>query len=296
IVHCLLLRRMAIGLNVTQLLSILLAPFSPQMLIRINAWVAGTMWGTMQVSVPQAARNNEMDITFSGDELPAGENAIVISNHVGMSDYYLINAVAIRKRMISHCSVSTMRDGVPFWGWGMWLCGMLMIKRNWLQDRRRIEAVFHRIRTYRPPVWVISFLEGTRLSPKKLREGQAFARSRNLPVLENLLVPRTKGFCETVRQLRDTHVKHVYDFTIAYQHSKRGFGVSPSLLRVHSHSLRGEYRFHVHVRRYAIDDLPNDDEELAKWVHQTYREKDALLEDLKTNWTGDWNVWRTPLE
>jgi 1-acyl-sn-glycerol-3-phosphate acyltransferase len=46
-----------------------------------------------------------MDITFSGEELPRKENAIVISNHVSMIDFYLINAVAIRKGMINHCSV-----------------------------------------------------------------------------------------------------------------------------------------------------------------------------------------------
>jgi hypothetical protein len=40
---------MAIGLNITQLISILIAPFSRQTLIKINAWVAGTMWRAMQV-------------------------------------------------------------------------------------------------------------------------------------------------------------------------------------------------------------------------------------------------------
>ncbi|KAI9595075.1 acyltransferase-domain-containing protein [Syncephalis fuscata] len=286
---------MAIGLNITQLLSILIAPFSRQTLIKINAWVAGTMWRAMQSIVE---RRNAMDITFSGDEVPEGESAIVVSNHGGLVDFYLVNALAVRKKMISHCSYFAKNSVkyVPFWGWGMWLCGMLMIKRNWLQDQKKIEAVFHRIRTWRPPVWVISFLEGTRLTPKKLAESQAFSQSRGLPVLRNLLAPRTKGFCETVRQLRGTHVRHVYDLTIAYWHCKYGYGHPPSLLRMHSHSMQGEYKFHVHVKRYAIEDLPEDDRGLTTWVHERFLEKDALLDELKASWIEHQDVRRIPLE
>jgi hypothetical protein len=60
--------------------------------------------------------------------------------------------------------------------------------------------------------------------------------------------------------------------------------------------LRGEYRFHVHTRRFAIEDLPQEDAELSAWVHKLYREKDKLLEDLKTNWTKNLQPRRIPLE
>ncbi|RKP26064.1 hypothetical protein SYNPS1DRAFT_14741 [Syncephalis pseudoplumigaleata] len=244
-----------------------------------------------------------MDITFSGDEVPSNESAIVISNHGGLVDFYLVNALAIRKNMISHCSYfaknSVKYASTPCTMAGhaihAYLCGMLMIKRNWLQDRQQIEAVFHRIRTWRPPVWVISFLEGTRLTPEKL--SQAFLQSRGLPTLHNLLAPRTKGFCETVRQLRGTHVKHVYDLTIAYWHCERGYGHPPSLLRMHTHSMKGQYRFHVHARRYAIADLPEDDRALTAWVHARFQEKDRLLEEWKASWTVQReDVRRIPLE
>ena len=35
--------------------------------------------------------------------------------------------------------------------------------------------------------------EGTRARPAKIKESQEFAKSRGLPVLKHVLLPRTKG-------------------------------------------------------------------------------------------------------
>jgi len=50
------------------------------------------------------------------------------------------------------------------------------------------------------------------MTPKKLEAAQEFARSRNLPVLNNVLIPRTKGFV-FLRHSLATSVKAVYDVT-----------------------------------------------------------------------------------
>ncbi|CAG8469124.1 13579_t:CDS:2 [Acaulospora colombiana] len=146
--------------------------------------------------------------------------------------------------------------------------------------------MFKAIKSYAAPIWVVNFVEGTRLNPTKLKNSQQFARERGLPVLQNLLLPRTKGFVACVRQLRDTHVQYVYDITIAYRHITRGFQFPPNLIQVHACSpLTPPWLFHVHIRRYAIKDLPRDDKELSEWVQQIFVEKDSLLEDMKHRWT-----------
>ena len=83
------------------------------------------------------------------------------------------------------------------------------------------------------------------------------------------------------------------DFTFAYFHKTKGFGVPPDLIRVHTGRLSPEYKFHVHVKRYFIDDLPKDEEELSEWVVQRYVEKDAFLENMKETWTDgiEGGVW-----
>lgn len=44
---------------------------------------------------------NGAKITVSGDTIPAGESGLVVSNHVCWSDFYMIQAVAIRAGMLS---------------------------------------------------------------------------------------------------------------------------------------------------------------------------------------------------
>lgn len=83
------------------------------------------------------------------------------------------------------------------------------------------------------------------------------------------------------------------DFTFAYYHRTKGFGVAPDLVRVHTGQLSPEYKFHVHVKRYNLDDLPKDEEKLSDWVVQKYVEKDVFLEQMKKNWTEgiEGGVW-----
>lgn len=194
--------------------------------------------------------------------------------------------------------------------------GMLFINRNWQQDQVKINKMFAQILDIQAPVWVASFLEGSRLTASKLAASQKFMLGRGLPLLSNVMMPRTKGFIACVNKFRGTHVKCVYgktgtpvdicpcsmmshflptgcflvsfpDFTFAYYHRTKGFGVPPDLVRVHTGRLSPEYKFHVHVRRYQIDDLPTDDEKLSEWVVQKYVEKDAFLEKMKDSWTSD---------
>lgn len=43
------------------------------------------------------------------------------------------------------------------------------------------------------------------------------------------------------------------------------------------------YKFYVHVDRFPLEDLPEDDEELASWLKERWMRKDERLERLKGN-------------
>ncbi|RUP51307.1 acyltransferase-domain-containing protein [Jimgerdemannia flammicorona] len=243
-------------------------------------------------------KHHQAHITFSGDEIPEEESAIVMANHRSWTDFYMIHSVAIRKKMLSNCKyfVKDSLKFLPFFGWGMWLMGMIFVKRNWVKDQAKINQMFATINEFKSPVWIISFVEGTRFTPQKLVDSQLFSQERGLPVMKNLLVPRTKGFVACVQKLRNSHVHYVYDLTIAYNHrleGLRGFGIPPDMLRVHAGRLSPEYDFHIHVRRYPIAELPEEDEALAEWVHDRYVEKDRILERLKDKWIDgvEGGVW-----
>lgn len=47
-------------------------------------------------------------------------------------------------------------------------------------------------------------------------------------------------------------------------------------------TMRYGYRFFVHVRRFPMEDLPEKDDELGKWLEKVWVEKGEWLEGLKT--------------
>ncbi|KAK9729281.1 hypothetical protein K7432_000431 [Basidiobolus ranarum] len=272
----------ACGINVLQLITLPFLSFSRRLSYEFNSGVAGSIWHVMQRIFKSRYKGR---ITYSGDQLPANESAIVISNHVSTTDVYLIHSVAQAQGMLSYCKYFA-KDSlkyIPFFGWGMWIMGMLFIKRNWEKDQTRIMNTFSRFKSISAPVWVVSFLEGSRINASKLAKAQVFAAERGLYVPNNILVPRTKGFIATVQALRDSHVKYVYDLTLAYWHQVRGFCAAPGMVGVHTQCLDG-YKFHVHIRRFLIADLPQDDEKLNEWVREIYKDKDSYLEQLKNSW------------
>ncbi len=83
-------------------------------------------------------------------------------------------------------------------------------------------------------------------------------------------------------------IKAVYVLTIAYQCGDR-WHQAPDMwetLSVPSLSRRGGYRFHVHARRYLLQDLPTDDAALAKWLEQSGVEKGQWLEQMRAEWAA----------
>jgi 1-acyl-sn-glycerol-3-phosphate acyltransferase len=83
-------------------------------------------------------------ITMSGDVLPEGESAIVIANHVSWTDFYMIQALAIRSGMLGRCRwfAKIELQWVPLLGWAIWAMGMPMVSRQWTKDKKELDRVF----------------------------------------------------------------------------------------------------------------------------------------------------------
>jgi len=144
----------------------------------------------------------------------------------------------------------------------------VFVERKWTTDRASIERTFGRIVGERVPIWLVSFVEGTRVTERKIERSRQYAREHDLPELRHLLVPRTKGFVATVEGLR-VHLDAVYDVTIGY------VGGVPTLWQ---YTKGFAHEAHLHVRRFPIASLPEPAEELAEWLVVRFAEKDALLD------------------
>ncbi|KAK0751662.1 1-acyl-sn-glycerol-3-phosphate acyltransferase [Schizothecium vesticola] len=257
----------------------------------LSSHIASVAWRWVQYLFE--AQNGAV-ITISGDVLPEGESAVVVANHVAWCDFYMLQKLAIGSGMLGRCRWFAKRQlrAVPFLGWGLWALGMPLVSRNWLRDKTELEQIFSGITEWKWPTWLISYSEATRITPKKYLESQKFCEATSRPQPQHLLYPRTKGFVATVQHLRKaSHVKAVYDVTIAYQTDMQWQQApsfwetlsTPALSLSRQKGGRG-HRFHVHARRFLIEEMPQDNEELAKWLEQRWVEKGQWLEEKRLEW------------
>ena len=251
--------------NVVQALSLSLIPFSGDVFARVNGLIAQTYFSLL---VWAATRAQGIKLHLSGDAIPENESALIFCNHASLTDVLYVLAFAGRHRALHKTKwfVKEALRWVPGVGWGLWFLGTIFLRRNWAQDERSILATFAQIRTRGRSIWVGSFVEGTRQSPEKLRQSQAYARTHELPALQYLLLPRTKGFTATLAGLRG-HLQAVYDLTLAYR-------ALPSLWDVFLGRTRDVY---LHVRRHPLRELPSDGPGQAKWLMEQFAQKDAQL-------------------
>jgi lysophosphatidic acid acyltransferase/lysophosphatidylinositol acyltransferase len=52
----------------------------------------------------------------------------------------------------------------------MKIMGMVMLTRNWAEDRRKFASFFSLFKNGQLPVYLISYPEGTRITPSKLKK------------------------------------------------------------------------------------------------------------------------------
>jgi hypothetical protein len=168
---------------------------------------------------------------------------------------------------------------------------------------------------------LISFSEGTRLTPKKRLLAAAHASKTNKVLPQHLLLPRTKGFAACVQHLRTAapHVKAVYDLTIAYADLKPSgrdrpsdekkkkqaaangngngnghittaaparpdltFQSPPTFIQsLFCPRIASRWRTLVHVRRFEISSLPDGEAGLRAWLEERWVEKGEVLEELR---------------
>ncbi len=256
-----------VAINLLQTASLLVRPFSRSAFRRINRSFANAWWGGC---VLYAEKVNGTRLALSGEDLPCQENAIVVCNHQQMPDITTIMVIARRKQRLGDLKWFVKRSimFVPGVGWGMRFLDCLYVRRNWDSDRESVLKTFGTIINERIPLWLVSFVEGTRVTPEKIRASQAFARSRGIDPTEHVLLPRTSGFAASVKGLGE-HIGAVYDFTIGY------VGGVPTLWQY----IKGQVPLvHVHVRRFPIAELPQLEPDLKDWLTKRFLEKDRLLD------------------
>ncbi|EGC29814.1 hypothetical protein DICPUDRAFT_58605 [Dictyostelium purpureum] len=252
---------------------------------KITNLIAQLGWPLFTLAFETLGRNK---LVYSGESLREYQNfdsnkkiegkdrnALVLINHTHHCDWLLSFSLGERCGRIGNIKIA-MKDiikYIPFVGAGIWAMGFIFLSRQWQNDQHKINKAYSHLKKDGEPFWFVTHPEGSRFGPSNLKSSQEFAKSRNLPILNNILMPRVKGFTSAVLALNDT-VDAVYDLTVAYKKApgnmvKLIYGSDPT-------------EIHIHVRRFPLSEIPTSNEkDIEQWLYDRYYEKDQLLKTFK---------------
>lgn len=253
-------------LNLVQMATLVVYPFSIKLFRQLNREMADAWWGKLEYALGNWWG---LTVTLSGDDIPPEESALVMSNHCGMIDIPALFGPAKKARRLGDMKWFVKHEvkHLPGIGWGLQFLDCLFVKRSWHRDQGMIRKTFDKFITHKIPLWLMIFPEGTRLTPEKLDRSQRIAEKKGLKVLKNVLLPRTKGVVASIQGLRG-HINAVYDFTIGFE------GKVPTIIDLLLGRIK---RIHLHVKRIPLAELPLSDEDLTRWVYGRFEEKDERL-------------------
>lgn len=252
--------------------AVLLRPFS----LRYSRITTSFFFGSWLALWPFLFEKiNKTKVVFSGETVPAMERVLLIANHRTEVDWMYLWDLALRKGCLGYIKyiLKSSLMKLPVFGWSFHIMEFISVERRWEVDEPTMRKMLSTFKDPRDSLWLALFPEGTDFTDQKCARSQKYAAENGLPVLKNVLLPKTKGFCACLEDLRSS-LDAVYDVTIGYKTRCPSFfdnvyGVEPS-------------EVHVHVRRIPLDEIPESEDKVAAWLTETFCLKDQLLSDFYT--------------
>ncbi|KAK4491382.1 hypothetical protein RD792_002125 [Penstemon davidsonii] len=215
---------------------------------------------------------NKTKVVFSGDRVPNNERVLLIANHRTEVDWMYLWDLALRKGCegyIKYILKSSLMK-LPVFGWVFHIMEFIPVERKWEVDESMMREMLLTFRDHRDSLWLAVFPEGTDFTEQKCIRSQKYASEHELPIMKNVLLPKTKGFYACLETLKDS-LDAVYDITIGYRHRcpsflDNAFGVDPS-------------EVHIHIRRISVCEIPTSESQVSSWLVNTFNLKDQMLSE-----------------
>lgn len=146
-------------------------------------------------------QSNKVDIIIANHISTIDTNIILtFLNYCGITNYILVG-----KKELMY---------LPGFGFHFMTDNHIKLSRNWDKDEHSLHQQIEKINNG----VIIIFPEGTRFEPDKLKTGQKFSLENDLPVYNNLLVPKSKGLWTIFNELKKRNkMGKLYDMTIVMQ-------------------------------------------------------------------------------
>lgn len=143
---------------------------------------------------------------------------IIVCNHTSTLDFLLVMSYLEEFEIDSYNFVFKNEiTYTPGFGFIMYANPDIKLNRNWEQDKETLGKQLDKIKTNEKKQVILIFPEGTRLTETKLREGQEFSKLNNLPVFNNLMVPKSKGLWFIINHLNNSgKLGRIWDVTLIF--------------------------------------------------------------------------------
>lgn len=224
------------------------------------------------------------EVIFYGDPIPwdKQENVIILCNHQSSVDWIVSDFIGIRQGSLGRLRY-ILKSGLkylPLYGFYFAQHSCIYVKRSGAKDKEHIARKLKQMKELNMPMWLVIFPEGTRYSvenKKVIEDSQNYAAEQGLPVLSQVLTPRTKATEASFEVLCPDYLDAVYDLTIAYSNDYKSTVPRRQAPNMTDFLIKRGHKVHVYCRRHAAQDLPCGNEETKQWIHQSFVEKDRIL-------------------
>ncbi|OWF45925.1 1-acyl-sn-glycerol-3-phosphate acyltransferase delta-like isoform X2 [Mizuhopecten yessoensis] len=280
-------------INFLMVLTLLIWPFDRKLFRKINYILGYSSWSQFTCIAQWWSGCDIILYIDQKDRLFAGkEHILVLMNHTYEIDWLMLWILSERYGVLGGAKVygKNMLRYIPLIGWAWYFTECIFLMRNWAKDKKIIADTIKELLDFPDQYWftLLLFPEGTRFTPEKHEASLKFAREKGLPEFKHHLLPRTKGFSYTIQALQGKGaVGALYDIAMGF----KGNTVKPTLMN----AFRGNaITAHLRMKRYELEDLPKEEEELSQWLRDLFKEKDDLVDEYMKTGKFDLPEYRPP--
>jgi len=207
---------------------------------------------------------------------------ILICNHVSSMDFLII-LTFLQSININNFNFVLKKEieYIPGFGLIMYANSDIKLNRDWNLDKINLEKQVDNIinNNINKKQVILIFPEGTRLTTKKLLDGQQYSMKNNLNIFNNLLVPKSKGLWFLINALKNKNkLGNIWDITIAI----------PNILNKTSKSngiIEGIKYKNIYLNITLINLLEEykNQDKIKEWLLNLWINKDNYLDNYKEN-------------
>lgn len=255
-----------------------LKPFSPWLYRKLNYYLLACLWSQVLLIIDWSGSTINVYTDNETWSKMGKENALLMMNHSNELDWLVAWVLGDQLDILGNTKLFIKKavEWIPIIGWAWKFAEIGFLERNWEKDKSTMDLFFKNLIQYPDPVWLLFFPEGTRFTKEKHAVSMEFAAKAELPKLNNLLIPRTKGFFAITQQLKN-RFDAVYSTTLCFNTK---LGAFPSLWNIFlGRAVFGE----VFLERIPFADVPTDSNASAEWLLYNFIVKDKLMDSYNEN-------------